>query len=61
MRSKEEIATILQKRVEFMILQLYPKPTCNSKKKQWAADVQEIKKILANHLSPQGLGIKIEI
>lgn len=57
----EEVKAACLKKVHFTILQMLPKPDCPQKKLKWNWQVDEVKRKIANELSPQGMGIKIEI
>lgn len=59
--SNEEIASKLTGKVELLIMQMLPKPSCPSKQQKWEWDKEDIKKKLAAKLNTAGLGIKIEI
>ena len=59
--TNEELALKMVARVEYMIMQFMPKPTCSTKLPAWHSNVREIKKIIANRLSPEGNGIKITV
>jgi hypothetical protein len=59
--SNEQIAAACVKKVEMILLQHLPKPDCAVKKLKWEWDIMQVKKKVANELSPQGMSIKIEI
>lgn len=57
----DELATKLTGKLEFMILQYLPRPTCASKHAAHAEMVKEVKRLLAERLSPVNNGLTIEI
>lgn len=57
--SNEELAGKMVARVEYMILQFLPKPTCASKHEAWQSKVREVKGIVADRLVPANKGINI--
>lgn len=57
----DELATKLAGRVEFMIMQYMPKPTCATKHAAHNELVKDVKKLLAEKLSPPNHGLTIEI
>lgn len=59
--TEQELATKLAARVEFMILQHIPKPTCATKHAAHAGLVKEVKRLLAEKLSPPNHGLTIEV
>lgn len=59
--NSDELATKLTNRVEFMIMQYMPKPTCATKHAAHAELVKEVKRLLAERLSPVNNGLTIEI
>ena len=61
MKSNEQIVSTVLKRITLTLMQELPEPTCVLEKEKWKWKVQEIKQHVANELSHQGLGIKIEV
>ena len=62
--SNEEIARRLNTKVTLELMRMCPRPECSSKRPQWEYNLEQIKKKLAEKLSPEtgaGLSIKIEI
>ena len=57
----DELATKLTARLEFMIKQYCPAPTCANKKQAHEVQVREIKRLIAENIAPQNNGLKIEI
>jgi hypothetical protein len=57
----DELATKLTARVDFMILQYLPRPTCASKQKAHAELVREVKELIACKLGGGGLNIEIKV
>ncbi len=59
--TNDELAKKLVNRVEYMITQHLPKPTCSSKYIAWQVKVTEIKKLVAAELYPNANGITITL
>lgn len=59
--SNEEIASRLHGKVELLIMQVLPKPTCATKQQKWEWDKDDVKKKLAVKLNPQGNGLTITV
>lgn len=57
----EELANKLVARVDFMIMQHIPRPTCASKQKAHAELVREVKELMANKLGGGGINIEIKV
>lgn len=59
--TSSELATKLNGKLEFMIKQYLPAPTCASKQEAHKQKVEEVKRLVAQQLSPQGTGVTINI
>lgn len=59
--TNEELAKKMVSRVDFMIIQHMPRPTCSSKYIAWQAKVTEVKKLIAAELYPNANGITITL
>jgi hypothetical protein len=57
----DELAIKLCSRVDFMIMQYLPKPTCATKQKAHSELVQEVKEKIAARLGGNGLTINITV
>jgi hypothetical protein len=57
----DELATKLAGKLEFMIKQYLPKPTCATKQAAHSDMVREVKRLLAEKLYPPNHGLTIEI
>lgn len=57
----DELAIKLCSRVDFMIMQYLPRPTCSSKQNAHAELVKEVKELLATKLGGGGLNIEIKV
>lgn len=55
----DQLATKLCSRVDFMIMQYLPRPTCQSKQKAHSELVQEVKEKIAARLGGGGVTINI--
>jgi len=60
-KSIEAISAMITKKVSMMLIELLPEPSCPRKRDQnnWKRD--QVKKIVANNLNPQSLGISVTI
>ena len=56
-----EVADKVSSKVEYLIKCYYPKPSCSNKHKQWAADIEKIKRLVASKLGVNGIEIKINL
>ena len=59
--TNEDLANKLAVRVDFMLLQHLPRPTCQSKQKAHAELIREIKRLIAEKLNPDNHGLNITI
>jgi len=57
----DEIANKITGRVEFMLLQFLPRPTCQTKQAVHRELVREVKEKIAEKLNPPNHGLTIEI
>lgn len=57
----QELAPKLTAKVEFMILQYMPKPTCATKHQAWREQVEEVKRLMSARLNPNNNGITITV
>ena len=57
----DELATKLLGKVEFMIMQYLPRPTCATKHAAHAELVKEVKRLLSEKLNPPNHGLTINI
>lgn len=46
----EILANKMVSRVEFMIIQYMPKPTCSTKERLWNEHVKEVKRLIAEKI-----------
>ena len=56
-----ELANKLTARLEFMKKQYCPAPTCANKKQAHEAMVREVKRLVAQNISPQNNGLQITV
>lgn len=59
--TNDELASKMVARVEFMLLQFMPKPTCNTKMPAWHSNIRDIKQKISARLTPGDNGIKITV
>lgn len=59
--SNDELAAKMIARIDYMLLQYLPAPSCANKRKAHAELIKEIKAKIAAGLSPQNNGININI
>lgn len=60
-KSCQAIADVAARKVNQVILQHLPKPSCPSKLSQWQWDVEQVKKKVSEQLHPTGINIEIKI
>lgn len=60
-RSVEDIAALIAKKAELIIMQELPKPDCPRKMAQWSWKIDEAKKRAAQRLYPQSMGITVDV
>ncbi len=60
--TSEDLADKITARVEYMLLQHIPKPTCATKQAAHKAEVMKVKKLIAERIyNNQGLNITISV
>ena len=60
-KSIEQITQMLQSKISMILISELPVPSCPLKKQQREWKVEQVKKALANKLSPQGLSITVSL
>jgi hypothetical protein len=60
-KSIEQISTMIHSKISLMLISELPVPSCPLKKQQREWKVEQVKKTLANKLSPQGLSITVSL
>ena len=60
-KSIEQISQMIHSKISLIIISELPVPSCPLKKQQREWKVEQIKKDVANKLSPQGLGITVSL
>jgi len=60
-KTTDQISAAALKRVQLLLMQELPEPTCSGKKAQWRWQVEQVKKKVATQLWPESSGINIEI
>jgi DNA-binding HxlR family transcriptional regulator len=60
-RSVEEVVSRIESKIFMLMLEMLPDPSCPRKKQQneWKKD--QVKKMLSQRLSNQGLGITVKV
>jgi len=59
--TNEDLANKLAVRVDFMLLQHLPRPTCATKQKAHSELIAEVKRLIAEKLNPPNHGLTINI
>lgn len=57
----DQLSELLVKRLEFMIVQHLPKPTCQSKQAEHAKLVDQVRRKVAHRLWPINEGVQVNI
>jgi hypothetical protein len=60
-KSIEQITQIIHSKIALILISELPVPSCPIKKQQRDWKVEQVKKALANKLSPQGLSITVSL
>ena len=59
--TSDELSIKLCSRIEFMILQYFPRPTCSTKQRAHSELVAEVKQKIAERIGGNGLNIEIKV
>lgn len=60
-RSNEEIVKLINRKVNMLILELMPEPTCPQKRLKHRWEVEKVRKELAGRIWAEGNGVTVEI
>lgn len=60
-KSIEQISSMISRKVEMMLIELLPEPSCPRKKDQNNWKREQVRKQVSNKLNPQSLGISVTI
>ena len=60
-KTTDQISAAALKRVQLLLMQELPEPTCQLEKAKWRWQVEQVRKKVATQLWPESSGINIEI